>query len=1578
MAIFNEYESVTEDNQRSLALFTDRRHLIRRFASYLNEDPAPNSILYFYGDGGNGKSLLLKYLYKNCCKRLKFAENWMHLQSLSDIDFVNQFVDSEGMEELPVGFIDFGTQPREDFRPLESFSSLLKLRRDLAHKGLKFPVFDYASILYLHKTDKLTQERVRQLFPSEELDLVASLLELSEKTIPGVSQVKAVLALFSKKIENQYTIFLHQRKVDSTQITKIGQMDPDTELINELPKLFAQDLNKSMELSSNSRVILLFDTHESFWGHQRNMSSHLFFEQDEWLRCLLGHLDLEKGILVAVAGREVPNWGEASKWPIPSKYLEKHLVDHLPYEDAQCYLHKAEIQDPALVDSILSYTEVADNEYHPFYLGLCVDVVLQARSNGIELQAEDFKLGAGDKAHTLVQRLLRYVDLEIEFAVKALSACRNFDFSTYETLGEGMKYRPSRANFEILKNFSFVWKDPESSRFRIHDLLRRILFETGNEQTKQAHSILEQHYRWLAQEGAMEARVEFVFHHNRLNPEDGVKEWVDLFKDALYDSQFDLARLLLQLSHELIGINMRKSLVCQLRGDFYRIISKYSEAKDEFVQAVTEINQVIMREEAHPIFHIRKGTAMRRLARLLELLSEYEDVQGYYRDSIIEFQIANELDPENSYILNHQAESWIDLGDLLNDLSRYEEVEQCYQKAIELNENALLLNPEDIGLQESNIQYLSKIGSFLEMFSSREETEKIYQKRISFYQNLVKREQNSSNAYYYSMGNAIMALAGLKLAQSLYQETHELYLQGLSCYKQSIAINPDDIEVLEKLGKVFRDIGHLFELRSDYEEARSHYQKSIEQYNLVLDTANQDISTLISKSKVLNSLGEVEETLSRYDEAEASYLSAVEELNLVLSITPNHLEALHTKALIMRDLATLRFSLAKEEEAEIDCQKSISIYEFVLQVTPRDVTILHNLVGSCISLGNMKLKQAFYPDAERIFKKAIDLVNQILEITPHDYSSLTMLGDAKMHLAKVYIKQSRFNKSMTCFNSSIQALDEAIKQSPNNLTALNTKAHILGELAYFYDARYETKEAAYYFRMALQTTEKVLRLSPNDPSLWNIKGNFLKATAKLEKDNEATKEVYLSALEAYDQAIRIAPEDHFFIANRANVCLAIAECLLAMKEWEGVIRYAETGISSCDQCLSLVPDSQEAWLIKGGLYATIGGQFEKQERYGGAEQSYNLSLSHFKSANSMYPNDPDIYFYLGKLYFTIARMEDLHPTGQLEGNSHNALKHLDNAIRISPNPEYFFFKGATLSLLAEHLLEIGRPSEGINCYQQCIDCFEQVIQSNQKDSYAYFLLAEHLQRTSNLQDEHGFSTESESLLQRALKRIEDFLQLTDQPSEDVYFLRGTIYGDLGEIKLQNQELGHAIKYFDLALDSYQSFCEVYGDDNPTVLFNMGNAWGNKGEIYSRENRVEEVAAAFRHAFEFNEKAIKLSDDPDFFNNKAYYLGKMAEIDKNAGNIELSENALRASLHSSQRACELNPEDPNYLDTWAGNLISLAEFLRLQNKPVNSKQLFHEAREKLLNLIQMKGEDSEASEKIKKVEVCLKHLEKNIG
>jgi len=52
------------------------------FTEYLNEPPRER-ILCFYGDGGNGKSLLLKFLREKCSKQFTPKE-WEQLNKLDD------------------------------------------------------------------------------------------------------------------------------------------------------------------------------------------------------------------------------------------------------------------------------------------------------------------------------------------------------------------------------------------------------------------------------------------------------------------------------------------------------------------------------------------------------------------------------------------------------------------------------------------------------------------------------------------------------------------------------------------------------------------------------------------------------------------------------------------------------------------------------------------------------------------------------------------------------------------------------------------------------------------------------------------------------------------------------------------------------------------------------------------------------------------------------------------------------------------------------------------------------------------------------------------------------------------------------------------------------------------------------------------------------------------------------------------------------------------------------------------------------------------------------------------------------
>lgn len=62
-----------------LAWFCDREPLVRRFLSYLHDEPR-QTILYVHGTGGNGKSLLLRFLQERCCWHTA-PQTWRQLRA---------------------------------------------------------------------------------------------------------------------------------------------------------------------------------------------------------------------------------------------------------------------------------------------------------------------------------------------------------------------------------------------------------------------------------------------------------------------------------------------------------------------------------------------------------------------------------------------------------------------------------------------------------------------------------------------------------------------------------------------------------------------------------------------------------------------------------------------------------------------------------------------------------------------------------------------------------------------------------------------------------------------------------------------------------------------------------------------------------------------------------------------------------------------------------------------------------------------------------------------------------------------------------------------------------------------------------------------------------------------------------------------------------------------------------------------------------------------------------------------------------------------------------------------------------
>ena len=315
MPIDDEDFQIEISDDRKLQLFTDRHEFTRRFAFYLNEDPPREQILYFFGDGGNGKSLLLKHLEYHCCKRFS-PQVWQQLRALPEskaaevADFVRN-AQAKTYTPIPAVRHDFGLIPIKEDKPQDRFYGLLMLRRNVAAATkkykFKFPNYDFACFWYLLNKGE-SNATLAQLFPDDVMELLTPVVETFAE-FPVVAQAVAVLKGIDKLggIKRAMKLIQNRLVVSDEKADEIRRKDIDTELIDCLPKLFAGDLNAAMASRNKpDRLVMLFDTHEKMWDEKRNSQGASFWYQDEWFRRLLRALDLKLGIVVAVAGRDCP------------------------------------------------------------------------------------------------------------------------------------------------------------------------------------------------------------------------------------------------------------------------------------------------------------------------------------------------------------------------------------------------------------------------------------------------------------------------------------------------------------------------------------------------------------------------------------------------------------------------------------------------------------------------------------------------------------------------------------------------------------------------------------------------------------------------------------------------------------------------------------------------------------------------------------------------------------------------------------------------------------------------------------------------------------------------------------------------------------------------------------------------------------------------------------------------------------------------------------------------------------------------------------------------------------------------
>lgn len=1297
---------------RALELFTNRYTPIRRFLTYVNDERPRRPILFFHGDGGNGKSLLLRVLREQYCVYFSHT-NWEYIKETfkQDKSFVEETKRALGTKPILAATIDFA--PQGDELSQEPFTALLMLRRSLSGHGLQFPIFDFACLWYLDQTKRLSSERLSNLFPDVEMDFIMAMADAIEHKLWFVP-VGAILKLMGKHSKKQFTMFMKQRKVNEDMLNQIQTMEP-RDLFRELPYLFATDLNMNLGVGAHhKRIVLFFDSYEAFWGYDKGVPTAVFYERDEWLRRLLLSLETSSGIRVVLAGREAPQWANATTWQIPAKYIDNKTLQELSRSDALIYLDKAGIEDKKMRDCLVRYAKVTNSRVHPLLLGLCADVILLAAEQGESLTPQEFRRSGETtlRVREIIDKLLSYAKLDVRYAIRALSACRSFDKEIYYLLGQAIRFHPTESSFELLTQFSFVWRSPGASQYRIHDLLRRLFFEQADEVTRKADEFLESYFRKLVAEGEPLQIIGAIYHAYRLDWKKGVAEWLEIFDQALDESHHDLTHALIELTADVLAKdNTDAGRMSESIANYFLILGRYDESRQKHNEAIAFYDRAL-RGKANPEIYDYKGLALSRLGDLYEelsmdqlalksyhkalksldtammklpndpdppinkaatlssiaelqfKLSNYKAASRTFAQSLECYEVALRIAPDYVDTYLNKSETLIGLAEMESELSQYEKAAETLCEAVAVCDAALHFRPGDLTALTNKAAAMQGLGDVQCTLMDFTEAGSNYKQALELYDKILERAANDVIVLA-NKATTFVGMAHMYSTLSRYEKSVSCFEKGLKALDDVHKLAAGDlsalslrVEALEHLGRVRVQQGH-------YPEALHIYNQAIAVCDEGINRSPADKVLRTRRANIQGSLSELQSELGDNKQAIASLKEAASRLQEVLRDAPEEVTVLENQAIAFRQLGEIYTEIADYDLALDYLWQAISMNEKVLQVASNDLVTLDEQGESHKKLGNLHLVLSQNDQATEQFEEALKTFGRMLKLVPDHFSALVGRGDAFAGLGEVNFEKSRYRDAINDLERAMAEYERSLKSGPHHeparlgiASAMVLRGEILTQLS-------EYDEAIKSFTEGLRTYETVAK-SKGPPSTSEEIGNILLKLGNLQADLGR----YVEARHAYQRALKLA-DDVLLIGKGRDTARAIKACALH-------------GLSYVQAQLS---------------------------EHAAAKDNFTRATSIFDDLIQHYPDDFSLRFNQAEVFFDLAEVE-AHQSNyeEADGFYRRALDSCDVALgQVPTDITVLLQKAETLRGLGDLQADLSQHEEAMIRYQQSMDQCSQAL-----------------------------------------------------------------------------------------------------------------------------------------------------------------------------------------------------------------------------------------------------------------------------
>lgn len=530
-------------------IFVDRENFRKAFPIYYSSymkhrsENTMGDILYYYGDGGIGKSTLLK-------------------------EFQNQLLE----DKVPCQFEPFDFSIDALRNPL---SFLIALRQ--AFPAIDFPLFDFAYNLYIQKAKLKPDSRMMTIKPFQALrDLIASLPKEGQDFIfdykGALTKLKKIYSYLKQEIALR-------KYIDET---KTIQRSSTEALEGRLVSYLAMDLENGMQHKMPEKGVVIFlDSFELVTSYAKGASDNaliqLILDEDN------GLIRMTPSVLYVIASREKCDFGCLSQASAPAK---NNGLDVWSEEDAVKFLT---INSNGKLPEPFCHTLAKACEYYPMYLNVALDHIIYT----LHWDYQKLDMNNLNKDAMLIE-FLRGLDEAYTNTLAILVCQEDWDVKTYNKVLKKLYGTPTVALEEIRK-YSFIKAAADKKdRIYLHHIMRDCIVD----QTLQidqgqrlrliqerVHSILRDMYDYKKKKLTQKEMI-----HKSLGEEQFLKQYVRhaiwLIKNREQDRDQNYKRLfdeLRDLVAELKDNGAAKILLSPLQqmADFAKWL--YGENSEEYI-----------------------------------------------------------------------------------------------------------------------------------------------------------------------------------------------------------------------------------------------------------------------------------------------------------------------------------------------------------------------------------------------------------------------------------------------------------------------------------------------------------------------------------------------------------------------------------------------------------------------------------------------------------------------------------------------------------------------------------------------------------------------------------------------------------------------------------------------------------------------------------------------------------------------------------------------------------------------------------------------------------------------------------